>query len=102
MSELMTIVKSLEKRMDSQQQSFAAANNQPSFQQDFIQQGQRGRGRGFKGQWRGNYGRGNVGRGASSGSFQSRKENPQKMTQLSSRSHPRHLVGKRTAQKTPT
>ena len=28
-----------------------------------------------------------------------RKENPQKMTQLSSRSHPRHLVGKRTAQK---
>ena len=31
--------------------------------------------------------------------FQSRKENPQKLTQLSSRSHPRHLVGKRTAQK---
>ena len=29
----------------------------------------------------------------------SRKENPQKRTQLSSRSHPRHLVGKRTAQK---
>ena len=29
----------------------------------------------------------------------SRKENPQKLTQLSSRSHPRHLVGKRTAQK---
>ena len=27
----------------------------------------------------------------------SRKENPQKLTQLSSRSHPRHLVGKRTA-----
>ena len=27
------------------------------------------------------------------------KENPQKRTQLSSRSHPRHLVGKRTAQK---
>ena len=25
---------------------------------------------------------------------QSRKENPQKLTQLSSRSHPRHLVGK--------
>ena len=24
----------------------------------------------------------------------SRKENPQKLTQLSSRSHPRHLVGK--------
>ena len=29
----------------------------------------------------------------------SRKENPQKLTQLSSRSHPRHLVGKMTAQK---
>ena len=33
---------------------------------------------------------------------QSRKENPQKPTQLTSRSHPRHLVGKRTAQKTPS
>ena len=31
--------------------------------------------------------------------FKSRKENPQKLTQLSSRSHPRHLVGKRTTQK---
>ena len=31
--------------------------------------------------------------------FKSKKENPQKLTQLSSRSHPRHLVGKRTAQK---
>ena len=30
---------------------------------------------------------------------ESRKENPKKLTQLSSRSHPRHLVGKRTAQK---
>ena len=29
----------------------------------------------------------------------SRKENPQKLTQLISRSHPRHLVAKRTAQK---
>ena len=29
----------------------------------------------------------------------SRKENPQKLAQLSSRSHPRHLVGKSTAQK---
>ena len=29
----------------------------------------------------------------------SRKENPQKLTQLNSRSHPRHLVGKRTVQK---
>ena len=28
-----------------------------------------------------------------------RWENPQKLTQLSSRSHPRHFVGKRTAQK---
>ena len=35
-------------------------------------------------------------------SSKSRKENPQKPTQLSSRSHPRHLVGKRTAQKTPS
>ena len=32
-------------------------------------------------------------------SRRSRKENPQKMTQFSSRSHPRHLVRKRTAQK---
>ena len=32
-------------------------------------------------------------------SEQSRKENHQKLRQLSSRSHPRHLVGKRTAQK---
>ena len=32
----------------------------------------------------------------------SRKINPQKLTQLSSRSHPRHLVGKRTAQKDTT
>ena len=31
--------------------------------------------------------------------YKSRKEKPQKLTQLSSRSHPRHLVGKRTAQK---
>ena len=30
--------------------------------------------------------------------FKCRKENPQKLTQLSSKSHPRHLVGKRTAQ----
>ena len=34
--------------------------------------------------------------------YESRKENPQKPTQLSSRSHPRHLVGKKTAQKTPS
>ena len=31
--------------------------------------------------------------------LKSRKENPKKLTQVSSRSHPRHLVGKRTAQK---
>ena len=31
--------------------------------------------------------------------LKSRKNRPQKLTQLSSRSHPRHLVGKRTAQK---
>ena len=31
--------------------------------------------------------------------LQKRSENPQKLTQLSSRSHTRHLVGKRTAQK---
>ena len=31
--------------------------------------------------------------------LKSRKENPQKLTQLSSRSHPRHLMGKRTTQK---
>ena len=35
----------------------------------------------------------------SSDFYESRKENPQKLTQLSSRSYPRHLVGKRTAQK---
>ena len=33
------------------------------------------------------------------GFSESRKENPQKLTQLSSRSHPRYLVGKRTTQK---
>ena len=31
--------------------------------------------------------------------IKSRQENPQKLTQLSPRSHPRHLMGKRTAQK---
>ena len=31
--------------------------------------------------------------------IKSRKEKPQKLIQLSSRSHPGHLVGKRTAQK---
>ena len=31
--------------------------------------------------------------------LKSRQENPQKLTQLSPRSHPKHLVGKRIAQK---
>ena len=31
--------------------------------------------------------------------YKSRKENPQTLTQLSPRSHPRHLMGKRTTQK---
>ena len=31
--------------------------------------------------------------------IKSKKENPQKLAQLSSRSHSRHLVGKRTGQK---
>ena len=31
--------------------------------------------------------------------YKSRRENPQKLTQLGPRSHPRHLLGKRTAQK---
>ena len=34
--------------------------------------------------------------------WKSRKENPQKLTQFNSRSYPRHLVGKRTAQKDTT
>ena len=42
--------------------------------------------------------RGFIGRGFTS-NIKSRKENPQKLTHLSPRSHPRHLVGKRTAQK---
>ena len=40
-----------------------------------------------------------AGVGASKWLLKSRKKHPQKLTQLSSRSHPRHLVGKRTAQK---
>ena len=43
----------------------------------------------------------NVG-GRASTILKCRKENPQKPTQLSSRSHPRHLVEKRTAQKDTT
>ena len=37
--------------------------------------------------------------GTANSNHRIRKENPQKLTQLSSRSHPRHLVGKKTAQK---
>ena len=40
--------------------------------------------------------------GRSSAIQDSRRETPQKLTQLSFRSHPRHLVGKRTAQKAIT
>ena len=39
------------------------------------------------------------GRTYSGGVFQSRLENPQKLAQLSPSFHPRHLFGKRTAQK---
>ena len=35
----------------------------------------------------------------SMGYLKSRRDNPQKLTQLSPRSHPRHLIGKRTVQK---
>ena len=38
-------------------------------------------------------------RSCDSCNIKSRKKNPPKLTQLSPRSHPRHLVGKRTAQK---
>ena len=70
MSDLMSIVKSLKKRMESQQQALAAANNQSSLSQDFNNHGQRGRGRSFRSNWRGNYGRGNNS-GISNGNFQS-------------------------------
>ena len=68
MSDLMSIVKSLEKKMESQQQALAAANNSSSSQQDFNYQSQRGRGQGFRGYWRGNFGRGNS--GTSGGNYQ--------------------------------
>lgn len=63
MSELMNMVKSLEHRMESQQQTFVASNNQPSFQQDFSSQQHRGRGRGYRGQSHGSFARRNAGRG---------------------------------------
>ena len=68
MSDLMFIVKSLEKKMESQQQARAAATNSSSSQQDFNYQSQRGQGRGFRGHWRGNFGRGNS--GTSGGNYQ--------------------------------
>ena len=43
-----------------------------------------------------------IGNGFLKNNSKSRKENPQKLTELSLRSHPRHLVGKRTAQKDAT
>ena len=48
MSDLMSINKSLEKKMESQQQALAAANKQSSLSQDFNNQGQCGRGQGFR------------------------------------------------------
>ena len=66
-SDLMSIVKSLEK-MESQQQALAAANNSSFSQQDFNYQSQRSRGRGFRGHWRGNFGRSYS--GTSGGSYQ--------------------------------
>ena len=69
MSELMGIVKSLEKKLESQQQSIAAAAEHQSSYQDFNygnhdNGNQRGKGRGYKKLWRGN-GRGYRGRGNS-------------------------------------
>lgn len=71
MSELMGRMKSLEQRLETQQQTLAAANSQPLFQQqNFNPQNQRGAGRGFRGQARGSFGRGNFGRGNDRGNFQ--------------------------------
>ena len=56
--------------MEIQQQSLAAANNQSSISQDFNNQDQRGRGRGFRSNWRGNYSRRNNSE-TSNGNFQS-------------------------------
>lgn len=57
MSELMGRMKSLEQRLETQQHSLAAANSQPSFQQN-TSQNQRGSGRGYRGPFRNNFGRG--------------------------------------------
>ena len=59
MSELMGIVKSFEKKLESQQQSIAAAAEHQSSYQDFNygnhdNGNQRGKGRGYKKPWRGN------------------------------------------------
>lgn len=67
MSELMGRMKSLEQRLENQQQPKAAVSNQPSFQQNAYQNQ---RGRGFRGQNRGNFGRGNFGRGNFDRGFQ--------------------------------
>ena len=67
MSELMGIVKSFEKKLESQQQSIAAAAEHQSSYQDYNygdNGNQRGKGRGYKKPWRGN-GRGYRGRGNS-------------------------------------
>ena len=73
MSDLMTIVKSLEQKVDAQQQAFAAANTSESSaqhnsdydsrsSQNYGSHNQRGKGRGYgRGQWRGGFGRGNTG-----------------------------------------
>ena len=69
MSELMGIVKSFERKLESQQQSIAAAAEHQSSYQDYNygnndNGNQRGKGRGYKKPWRGN-GRGYRGRGYS-------------------------------------
>lgn len=66
-SELVQMMKSMEKRLDSQQQALAAANSQSSFQHDFNQYQ---RGRGHRGQWTDSFGRGNSGYGNSNRNYQ--------------------------------
>ena len=70
MSDLMAMVKSLERKMELQQQAIAAANSQPTAQPTYNNaNNQRGRGRGYRGQGqgRGNFGRGNSGNFGDSG-----------------------------------
>ena len=73
MSDLMTIVKSLEQKVDAQQQAFAAANTSESSaqhnsdydsrsSQNYGSHNQRGKGRGYgRGQWLGGFDGGNTG-----------------------------------------